>query len=57
MLKALINPALMTKKRLQAACEKCISLPNNTPQASPVVRCRDAQTGGFIFFGVRREIR
>jgi hypothetical protein len=24
--------------------------PNNTPQASPAVRRRDAQTGGLIFF-------
>ena len=27
------------------------NIPNNTPQAYPAVRCRDAQTGGFIFLG------
>ena len=29
---------------------------NNTPQAYPAVRCRDAQTGGFILFGARHAL-
>jgi hypothetical protein len=29
----------------------CIFRPNNTPQAYPAVRCREAQTGGLIVSG------
>jgi hypothetical protein len=32
------------------------SKPNNTPQAYPVVRRRDAQTGGLLFGGICHEI-
>lgn len=44
---------------LNLAYKKCLHLlvnvletiPTYTPQAYPVARCRDAQTGGLIFLG------
>jgi len=35
---------------LHTLCGRCIINIENTLQASPIVRCRDAQTGGFIIF-------
>jgi hypothetical protein len=37
---------------LDAYATKTTSTTNNTPQASPPVRRRDAQTGGLLFLGV-----
>lgn len=44
------NAAINSKNGLHSGSNRSIGLSNNTPQASPVVRCRDAQTGGLIFF-------
>jgi hypothetical protein len=40
----------------QPASVTCNIQANNTPQAYPVVRRRDAQTGGFIFSGKRHAL-
>jgi hypothetical protein len=37
------------KKGLLSALDMVKDCSNNTPQAYPAVRCRDAQTGGLIF--------
>ena len=52
-------------KNLNTFYKKCLHLivnvlkaiPTYTPQAYPVARCRDAQTGGLIFLGGGNALR
>ena len=40
----------------EVCATKSLQHSNNTPQAYPVVRRRDAQTGGLLFLWVRHAV-